>query len=127
MVVEPRAKSLQASQVIGQAELLAQPAEDGPIACAFGGAERLLQTVAEIRGKAIVVQEGIVHIQHENHPVGLQHGEVRSTTGSCQVSSPLTTSFAADGPHVPGSYSRTGWGSARTGSTTRHAASTQSS
>jgi hypothetical protein len=127
MVVESGAKRLQAGQVIGQPELLAQAAEDRPVALAFRDAERLFQPLAEIRGKAVVVQQGVVHVQQKNHLPGAQHGEDFSVTGSCQVSPAFTTSAAAPGPHAPGSYSSTGRLAVNAGSTTRQAASTQSS
>src|ERR1700723_299596 len=127
MIVQSGAKYLQASQVVGKPQLFAQTAEDGPITRAFRGAESLCQAVAEICGKAIVVQQGVVHVQQKNRLPGVQHGEDLSVTGSCQVSPSFTISAEAPGPQVPGSYSSTGVPAVHTGSTTRQAASTLSS
>src|SRR3982074_2620144 len=127
MVVETGAKCLQAAQVIGKPLLLAQSAEDRPVARTLGSAERQFQTVAEICGKAVVVQQGVVHVQQKNDSGAGQHGEDVSGSGSCHASASLTTSFAAEGPQVPDSYSSTGLPAVNTGATTRHAASTESS
>src|SRR5208283_3769953 len=126
IVIEPGAKRLQAAQIIGKSQSLAQGGEYLPVALPAASAERLLQTIAQIRAEAIVVQQGVVDIQQKNDLTG-QHGGDASFIGLRQVSAPRMTLCAAAGPQLPGSYCTTGSGSCNTGSTTRHAASTQSS
>src|SRR5215210_3058242 len=92
----------------------------------------------EIVLHAVVVEQRVVDIQQEDDIVRSAHAaaihDAQScdpgcccSTGLCQQPSLSTINSASGGPHVPGSYSRTGAISSRMGSTTRHAASTQSS
>src|ERR1039457_5902364 len=101
IAVEPGAKRLQTTQVIGDPKFFAKSAKDRPIALATAGAERQLQSIAEIRAESVVVEQGVVDIQQEDDAVG-QHGEVASGFGSCQVSSPPITLAAVAGPQLPG-------------------------
>src|SRR5271165_4345885 len=127
MVIEAGSKLLQAAQVIRQTERLAPAAENVPVASALRRTEGKFQPVAKLRRETIVIEQRIVHIEQKYHRAGVQHGEVFSMSGSCQVSSPSTIFAAAAGPHVPGSYSMTGGLAVRMGSITCQAASTLSS
>src|SRR4029077_1175169 len=104
------------AQVVGEAERRAPLRENVPIARALRGAERALETLAQVGRETIVVQQRVVHVQQEYRAV-LQHGVDFSICGSCQVSPPSMSLSAAAGPQLPGSYSATGRPPLKTGST----------
>src|ERR1700691_183275 len=123
VIVQPRAEGLQACQVIGDPEPLAQLGKDAEIALARGRAEMQFEARSQVGREAIVVEQRIVDIEQEHG----QHGDEASTCGSCQVAPSTMISALEGGPQLPGSYSVTGRSPLSKGSTTRHAASTLSS
>src|ERR1022692_4052913 len=126
-VVEAGTKRLQGRQIVGAPQFVAQCLKQVPIAIALDRPERALEAHAQVRGEAVVVQQGIVDVQQKHDAGWRAHGGAFSVRGSCQVSGSAMMRALSGGPQEPGSYSMTGLVEPKIGSTTRQAASIESS
>ena len=103
MVFQTAAKTLQRAEVIGVADLIAQGCVKTPVTFALVGPETLQQLSTEVGGKAVVVEQRVVHVEqkHRGRSGRLQHGLLVSATGSCQPSALVTMRLAVAGPQLP--------------------------
>lgn len=98
----PNAVALQGAQIARITEFSTQCLEIFSIAVPILVTKRLRKMLVQIRNDVIVIEQSVVHIQHEYHTIAYVHFAAFITVGLCQLLSAAISSSACFGPQLPG-------------------------